>query len=84
MRVCFCSGSDKRVLHNAFLNINAADHYFLRDCLAENYDGWKGTCQQYTRYAREDQMCNNWDFPNWGSYNDIGVRITDIWNYEGG
>lgn len=77
-------GSDKNVLHKAFMNINPGDHYFLRECLAENYDGWKGTCQQYYKYAREDQMCNNWDFPNWGAYNDIGVRITDIWNYEEG
>lgn len=57
---------------------------FIQDCLAETYDQWRGTCDQYQLYSRPDQMCNNLVYPTWGAYLDIGIRITNIWNYEDG
>lgn len=75
---------NKRDLMNAFYNLNTGQIPFLADCLGEHYAPYTGTCDQYQRYSRPDQICNNIYFPNWGSHNDIGIRITDIWNYEGG
>ncbi|OQV21903.1 putative Peroxidasin [Hypsibius exemplaris] len=75
---------NKPDLMNAFINLNTKQIPFLADCLAEHYGQWSGTCDQYQRYSRPDQICNNVWFPTWGATNDIGIRITDIWNYEGG
>ena len=71
-------------LHNAGRQVDAKQFYFLQDCLAENYNPWQGTCDQYVKYSRPDQICNNPYFPTWGAYHDIGQRITDKWNYENG
>jgi peroxidase len=76
--------NDKKKLHHAMLNIDASklNIYGLNDCLAENYQQWQGTCDQYQKYSRPDQICNNIQYPTWGAWLDIGERITNIWNYE--
>jgi hypothetical protein len=68
------------------LNINANQVGIpgIQDCLAENYLQYQGTCEQYQKYSRPDQVCNNLAFPQWGAWDDIGIRITDIWNYQNG
>lgn len=66
------------------LDVSKFNHPFFQECLAEHYTRWQGTCNQYTVYSRPDQICNNIAYPTWGAWGDIGIRITHIWNYEGG
>jgi hypothetical protein len=77
---------DKSKLHLAMLNLNAytTGIYELQDCLAENYGQWQGQCDQYQKYSRPDQICNNVAYPTWGAWLDIGERITLKWRYQNG
>jgi len=81
-----CSGPNKYLLHNAFLSLDATklNVPFIQDCYQENFKQWDGTCAQYQKYSRPDQICNNVYYPTWGAWLDLKVRISSIWNYENG